>query len=160
MMKSLVDLRGKFGAARDQNPRPTCLAFAASDTHAAARGAWDPLSAEWAYYHALKRDGGLPHQGTTLPGMLAVIKTDGQPVESEWPYIKAPIVDPTSYRPPAPAKELFLRDHSMCNVTVQHVLEQLNAGYPVLITMTLSDAFFRPDADGIVEKNEPSDPKR
>jgi hypothetical protein len=92
--------------------------------------------------------------------MLAAIKTDGQPVESEWPYIKAPIVDPTSWRPPAPAKELFLRDHSMCNVTVQHVLEQLNAGYPVLITMTLSDAFFRPDADGIVEKNEPSDLRR
>ena len=35
MIKSLVDLRGNFGPARDQNPRPTCMAFAASDAHAA-----------------------------------------------------------------------------------------------------------------------------
>jgi len=27
MIKSLVDLRGSFGPARDQNPRPTCMAF-------------------------------------------------------------------------------------------------------------------------------------
>ncbi|MGA8614271.1 MAG: C1 family peptidase [Xanthobacteraceae bacterium] len=33
-------------------------------------------------------------------------------------------------------------------------------GKPVLVTMTLSDAFYRPDADGVVERNEPMDPKR
>jgi hypothetical protein len=75
MIKSLVDLRGSFGPARDQDPRPTCMAFAASDAHAAARDGWEPLSTEWAYYHALKRDGGLPHQGATLDAMLATIKS-------------------------------------------------------------------------------------
>ena len=103
MIKSLVDLRGSFGPARDQDPRPTCLAFAASDAHAAARTGWEPLSAEWAYYHALKRDGGLPDDGVTLDAMLATIKSDGQPVEAEWPYIKAPITDLKSWKPPAPA---------------------------------------------------------
>jgi hypothetical protein len=48
MVKIIVDLRSKFGVARDQNPRPTCMAFAASDTHAALRSVWTPLSAEWA----------------------------------------------------------------------------------------------------------------
>jgi C1A family cysteine protease len=160
MIKSLVDLRGSFGPARDQNPRPTCMAFAASDAHAAARTCWDPLSAEWAYYHALKRDRGLPEDGVTLDAMLETIKSDGQPVEAEWPYILAPIADVKSWRPPAPAKELFFRNHSTCSVTVQNVIDQLNIKTPVLITMTISDAFYLPDAGGIVERNEPPDPQR
>jgi hypothetical protein len=160
MIKIVVDLRGSFGPARDQNPRPTCLAFAASDAHAAARPGWEPLSAEWAYYHALKRDGGRPDEGATLGAMLATIKSDGQPVEDEWPYMKAPITDIKSWKPPARARQLFFRDHATCTVTVQNVIDQLNAGCPVLLTMTLSDAFFHPSADGIIDRNEPPDPKR
>ena len=159
MIKSLVDLRGSFGPARDQNPRPSCMAFAASDAHAAARPGWDPLSTEWAYYHALKRDGGGPDDGVTMGAVLAAIKSDGQPIEAEWPYIKAPITDVTSWKPPRPAKQLFYRDHKACSVTVQDVIDQLNTSTPVLITMTVSSAFFRPDADGVVERDEPPDPK-
>jgi hypothetical protein len=160
MIQSLVDLRGDFGPARDQNPRPTCTAFAASDAHAAVRTGWDPLSTEWAYYHALRRDGGLPHQGATMNGMVAAIKSDGQPVEAEWPYIKTAIADVRSWKPPAPAKQLFFRNHMICRGTVQDIVDQLNAGIPVLVAMSLSDAFFRPDAEGVVERNEPPDPKR
>jgi hypothetical protein len=160
MIKSIVDLRGSFGTARDQNPRPTCLAFAASDAHAGARPAWEPLSAEWAYYHAVKRDGGLPHEGATLNAMLAAVKSDGQPAESHWAYIKAPITDVSTWKPPASPAQLFFRDHGPCGATVQQVIEQLNVGTPVLMTMTLSDAFYRPDADGVIAANEPTDPKR
>jgi C1A family cysteine protease len=160
MVKSLVDLRGSFGPARDQSPRSTCLAFAASDAHASARTGWDPLSAEWAYYYALKRDGGLPDDGVTLGAMLATIKFDGQPVESEWPYIKAKITDVKLWKPPSPAAQLFFRDHRACSVTVQDIIDHLDAKTPVLITMTLSDAFYRPDRDGIVEHIEPTDPSR
>jgi C1A family cysteine protease len=136
------------------------MAFAASDAHAAARIGWDALSAEWAYYHALKRDGGLPDDGVTMDAMLGTIKSDGQPVEAEWPYIKVPITDVKSWKPPAPAKQLFFRNHRACSVAVQDVIGELNAKTPMLITMMLSDAFFRPDADGIVERDEPPDPKR
>jgi C1A family cysteine protease len=160
MIKTVVDLRSSFGPARDQDPRPTCMAFAASDAHAAARTDWDPLSAEWAYYHALKRDGGLPEDGVTLDAMLATIKTNGQPVEADWPYIKAPITDLKSWKPPAPVKQLFFRNHSTCSLIVQNIIERLDANTPVLITMTLSDAFYRPEANGIVERDEPIDPNR
>jgi hypothetical protein len=160
MIKSLVDLRRNFGPARDQNPRPTCLAFAASDAHAAVRAGWEPLSAEWAYHHALKRDGGRPEEGATFGGMLATIKSDGQPVEAEWPYIKAPITDLRSWKPPGSARQLFFRDHGRCAVTVQDVIGQLDAGCAVLITMTLSSAFYRPTPDGIVDRTEAIDPKR
>jgi hypothetical protein len=160
MIQSVVDLRGSFGTARDQSPRPTCLAFAASDAHAAARGGWELLSAEWAYYHALKREGGLPHQGATLNAMLATLKSDGQPIERHWPYIKVPITDVKAWKPPARAAQLFFRDHGTCTATVTQVIEQLNAGAPVLITMTLSDAFYRPNADGVIDVSEPLDVKR
>jgi len=160
MIKSLVDLRGSFGPARDQTPRPTCCAFAASDAHAAARAGWEPLSAEWAYYHALKRDGGHPDDGATLTAMLATIKSDGQPVESDWPYIRAEIIDIKSWKPPARTGQLFFRDHDTCTVTIQHVLDWLNAGCPVLITMTISDAFYLPNVEGVIERREPIDPER
>jgi C1A family cysteine protease len=160
MIKSVVDLRSSFGMARDQDPRPTCLAFAASDAHAAARAGWQPLSAEWAYYYSLKRDGGLPDEGATLSAMLETLRSDGQPIESRWPYIKAHITDISAWTPPAGAVKLFFRDHGACAATVTHLTDQLNAGVPVLITMTISDAFYRPSADGIIEANEPIDAKR
>ena len=123
MIKAIVDLRASFGPARDQNPRPTCVAFAASDAHAAARPGWEPLSAEWAYYYALKRDRGLPHQGATLASMLATIKSDGQPVEEEWPYANAPITDVSLWVPPAPARQLFFRDHASCAPTIIDLID-------------------------------------
>ncbi len=41
-----VDMRSLFGPSRNQGPRPTCMAFAASDTHAALRTGWPPLSCD------------------------------------------------------------------------------------------------------------------
>lgn len=160
MVKIIVDLRSKFGVARDQNPRPTCLAFAASDTHAALRPGWIPLSAEWAYYHAVKRDGGQPEDGSTLASMLAVIKSDGQPIEPEWPYIQSNTIDVATWLPPTKPTALYFRDHEACKVGFQHLADQLDAGEPVLITMTLSNAFYFPDPDGVVDRSEAVDPKR
>ena len=159
MVKIIVDLRSKFGVARDQNSRPTCMAFAASDTHAALRSGWTPLSAEWAYYHAVKRDGGQPEDGSTLASMLAVIKSDGQPVEPEWPYIQSNPIDVATWLPPKPT-QLFFRDHAACTVGFQDLVDQLDAGVPVLITMTVSNAFYLPSTDGVVDRNEAVDPKR
>lgn len=160
MIKALVDLRLSFGPSRDQSPRPTCMAFAASDAHAAVRQGWQPLSTEWAYFHALKRSGGSPDDGTTLDAMLATIKSDGQPAETDWPYIKAPITAATSWIPPAPAGGLFYRDHEVCTATIKDIVDQLNVGFPVLLTMTVSLAFYRPAPDGTIEANEKTDPKR
>ncbi len=42
MIEIQVDLRSLLGDARDQEARPTCLAFAASDVHAALRDGWTP----------------------------------------------------------------------------------------------------------------------
>lgn len=60
----VTDLRPRFGPARDQGPRPTCLAFATSDLHAAIRSpTWAPLCCEYVFYHAQTRDGRSPNSG-------------------------------------------------------------------------------------------------
>lgn len=158
----LSDLRPLFGPARDQNPRPTCLAFAASDAHAVARGLpFDPLSAEWAYYHAVRRDGGTPDGGATLSGMLDGVRLDGQPIEAAWPYINGPDPDPATWAPPLGVTELFRRDSAVqAACSVGEVVAPLGAGSPVLLVMTISDAFYLPSSDGIVAAAEPPDPER
>lgn len=153
------DLRPQFGPARDQDPRPTCMAFAASDTHAAVRPGWQPLSTEWAYYHALRRDGTKPHVGATMSSMLAVLKLDGQPGEAAWPYIPQLFTSSSTWAPPT-ASPLFKRDHALQTATVASLVQCLDQGKPVLFTMSISRSFFSPDAQAIVSATEPLEPKR
>lgn len=153
------DLRQKFGAARDQSPRPTCMAFAASDAHAGVRSGWQPLSAEWAYYYGLGRDGSKPHAGVTLTSMLAALQFDGQPEETAWPYIPHLFPDSTNWAPPS-ANPIFKRKHVLQAATVANFVQCLDRDEPVLFTMNISRSFFRPDAQGIVSATEPLEPKR
>ena len=87
MIDIVTDLRPMLGPVRDQGARPTCLAFAASDAHAALRNGWTPLSCEFAYYHAQRR-AKRPHQsGATLSAMLETLQIDGQPAKAGWAYL-------------------------------------------------------------------------
>lgn len=158
----LHDLRPMFGPARDQNPRPTCMAFAASDAHAAARGLpFDPLSAEWAYYHAVRRDGGGPDDGATLGSMLDALRFDGQPIEAAWPYSNGPSPNPAAWAPPAGVAALFRRDSAGPSPgALANIAAAVSAGSPVLLVMTISDAFYMPDERGVVAAAEPPDPER
>lgn len=153
------DIRANFGPARDQDPRPTCMAFAASDAHAGARTGWQPLSAEWAYYHALKRDGGSPHDGVTMDSMLEALRCDGQPCEEVWPYIARLFTDVAAWAPPA-AKQVFRRESNRQSATVEAVIERLDAGDPVLFTMSVSSSFFTPGSDGVIAAVEAIEPAR
>ncbi|MGH7206324.1 MAG: C1 family peptidase, partial [Nitrospiraceae bacterium] len=69
-MHVIIDLRNRFGSVRDQGSRPTCLAFATSDTHAALRPAWTLLSCEYLFNRSIKRMSGDPGQGTTFAAVL------------------------------------------------------------------------------------------
>ena len=148
------DLRAQFGPARDQDPRPTCMAFAASDAHAGARPCWEPLSVEWAYYHALKRDGVQPHQGVHLTTMLTTLRSDGQPVEACWPYITELFTDLAAWKPPSSADPIFRRESEDASATVSAIVDRLDQDRPVLFTMSISPAFYRPDTAGVVASGE------
>lgn len=143
------DLRSRFGPARDQGARPTCLAFAASDTHAALRTPWSPLSCEFAFYHAQRRAGRPPTGGASLRHMLAALKIEGQPVEADWPYLASLPAELDDYKPPSDVS-VYRRAGESSTGGVDGIVKTLDVGEPALAIMMLSDAFYMPDVDGIV----------
>jgi Papain family cysteine protease len=145
----VCDLRHRFGPARDQGTRPTCLAFAASDAHAALRVPWATLSCEFAFYHAQRRAGRPPTTGALLPEILAALKEDGQPLEGDWPYLVWLPNDIAAYQPPDNVL-VFRRDGEPRPAAVDEIIGHLDAGTSTVLLMMLSDAFYMPDALGVV----------
>lgn len=145
-----VDLRGQFGPVRDQGARPTCLAFAASDTHAGLRDGWVPLSSEFAFYQAQRRAGRTPAQGAVLPSMLEALKVDGQPAETGWPYLASVPADVLAWVPPASVGSRFGRNGVAGGVDLVDVRSMLALARPMVLLTMLSVSFFAPVA-GVVD---------
>jgi hypothetical protein len=141
------DLAPAFGTARDQGARPTCLAFAASDCHAASLAPWEPLSCEWIYYRAQARSGRSPAEGATLGSMLDALRRDGQPIEAAWPYQQT-VAEP--WAPPTGSPKLFRTVGELTTADVDTVVGLLDSGRPAVVLMTLSRSFYVPDPDGVV----------
>lgn len=148
-----ADLRPLFGATRDQGSRPTCMAFAASDTHAAIRGPFDALSVEFAHYHAVQRkvvrD---PNAGVPLRLMADAIEQNGQPVESGWPYILPPPVTASAWRPPTNPGPLFRCKTTRGLGKVSKICTHLDARRPVIVVLRISLLFHKPPKDAVIHK--------
>jgi len=147
----IIDLRAQFGPTRDQKQRPTCMAFAASDSHAAARGNFESLSTEFAHFHAVRRRRPFnPHSGVSFSLMAQSIHEDGQPPEAIWPYLPALPANLGEWKPPHDCKPIFRRQHQIEQASVERVYQYLRDSRPVVITMTISSSFFRPSHEGII----------
>lgn len=146
----LKDLRSQLGAARNQGSRPTCLAFAASDVHAALRPGWSPLSCEYAFYHAQRRANRSPDRAATLPAILATIDQEGQPEEAGWPYLPAVPADAASWSPPMDVGPRYGRGGAPHACTVAAIVAEMDADRPVILLMMQSRSFFMPGRDGVV----------
>lgn len=155
-----ADLRSKFGPARDQGRRPTCVAFATSDAHAAMRSEPNALSAEYAFYQGQRRTGGSPFQGAHLSAVLAGINEHGQPNERDWPYLTE-VLDAASWSPP-PVSELFRRASDIEVPAMGTAISHLDRGTPSVALLYLSRSFYVTPADGIVDQvpGEPPDTAR
>lgn len=141
-VRVIVDLRGDFGKIRDQNPRPTCMAFAASDAHSHARGTIDALSTEYAFFHAVHRTVARdPTQGVSFEIMSETIAVNGQPHETDWPYENKPVVL-TTWKPPKTLGPIFRRKSSSIANGIDHICAQLASGKPVIVVMDISYSFF------------------
>lgn len=146
-----VDLRHHFGLARDQGTRPTCLAFAASDTHASLREGWEPLSCEYIFFKAQDRAGKPPTVGASLATTLAALRFDGQPAEVGWPYLVQLPTDPSTWLPPGPVGPLYRRHGMRVECDLGTVLAKLNEGVPIILMSYLSASFYRPTSEAVVE---------
>jgi Papain family cysteine protease len=157
MVTVLKDLRGKFGHARDQGSRPTCLAFATSDVHAASRSLpFVPLSPEYLYFHAVQRSTPPdPSDGITLMAAASALKLDGQPIEEDWPYLDT-LPSNASWKPPN-GVSVFRQTLSSKAKSTAAVIKAIDSDSPVLLCLKISEAFYTPDSVGIVKfvKNDP-----
>jgi Papain family cysteine protease len=154
-MTSIViktDHRQLFGPIRDQGPRPTCLAFAISDLHAALRGPWEPLSCEYLFYHAQRRANRNPHEGTLLTSALDAVRHEGQPHESGWPYLLTLPADLSQWIPPAGLTPLFRRAGEIGKYAVDAIVQELDQGRPLIVLLRLSWSFDWVRPDGIVDE--------
>ena len=142
MMTIAADLRDRMEPVRDQGRRPTCLAFAASAVHRAAHRHPSELCPEWLYYHATRRDGLRPDQGSTIEATCAVIPTEGQPDEAFWPYRLD--TNPTPYRPPGGIPTVVRCDTGQRSDEADRWQGELDAGRPVTIVLFISSTFYAP----------------
>jgi hypothetical protein len=153
------DLRDRFGPARDQGDRNTCLAFALSDLHSAViGGAWAPLCCEYLFYHAKQRDPTPLDDGTTISAIRAALKEDGQPVESAWPYLAAVPADLALWKPPASVGALYRRGSRQGAKAFDTAWDSVESGTPALVGMSFSQAFWVPNTECVVDADEPEDP--
>jgi hypothetical protein len=152
-----VDLRQQFGSIRDQHQRPTCMAFAASDAHAYARGSLDALSVEYAFYRAVQRQA-VPDRtrGVSYQIMTETIAADGQPLEDGWPYI-AHLQPADAWTPPAALGDIFTHDTETIGADIEEIVKALESGSPVLVGMQISGGFFTLAVDSVLP-GLPTDP--
>ena len=149
VIAAINDLSSLFGPIRNQGTRMTCVAFAASDTHAFYRDRWEPLSCEYAYYHAIKRWGSNnPDAGVPLFDMAEAIELDGQPLESGWPYLKTLPQDLSLWKPPPDPGDIFYRKIEIKSPSLQDIVDLIDSGDPVIVTLNISISFSCPDSDG------------
>jgi C1A family cysteine protease len=138
-----VDIRTDLGPVRDQGRRPTCLAFAASDAHRHSRQHKALLCVEWLYYHAIKLAGAGPHDGTTILNTRTVLRSIGQPEETDWPYSSA-WPDEARWVVPKPRTSLMTCGSNQCTNGVDVVRNHLDTGTPVIVGVYLSSTFRLP----------------
>lgn len=152
-IRIIVDLRERFGKIRDQGQRPTCMAFAASDTHSFARGSKEPLSVEYAFYHAVQRMAH-PDRMQAVPFYLIsqAISNDGQPLESGWPYLSN-LSATDEWHPPSNPGEIFKRNSTGAIANLANIYTDLDSRKPVILVIKISRSFFNVSSNTILMAN-------
>lgn len=133
-----IDHRHRAGAVRDQGPRPTCLAHAATSAHQAARAPSDELSPEFLHYFAT---GNVPALGASFSSMASALAVEGQPLEIDCPYHSN---TPSPHWSPTPAAQVFRRASEPTNAVTSDVEVLLRRGATAVLGLTIPDPFFAP----------------
>ncbi len=141
----LHDLRCLMPHVRDQEMRPTCVAFAVSAAHELSRAGGgtvlEDLSEE-ALYWGCKQLDGKPTPGTRFSSAGTALMKWGQPVEAAWPYDpKRDDSKPYPADSPAPGADWFHGALRAIPVTVQSICAELASNRAVAVSLRLTAGF-------------------
>jgi C1A family cysteine protease len=149
------DIRSRFLMARDQGPRPTCLAFAISDAHSAERPPHESFSADYLYYHALERMP--PNHGDNGVGVMQAIdalRVNGQPFETAWPYSAVLPTDLKMWKPPGKVAVLFATGTSEVS-HIDSICAFLDKDRATVLVFVPTERFYYADATGFLPARSP-----
>ncbi len=117
-----------------------------SDLHAAIRCKnFTALSVEYLYYHACRFITPFdPHSGVTLAQILYAVENDGQPEESQWPYLDQLPADLADYKPPVIVGPIHRRTAQIrFGSPVDKIAEELYADRPTMLVFRSTEQFVR-----------------
>ncbi len=158
-MQIISDLRAGFGQIRDQGNRPTCLACSGSDLHGQYHGLTEPLSTEYLFHCAVHRMASpAPHIGVNLPAIVEALKMDGQPVESDWPYLPNLPSDLSRWQKPASVGDVWTASLQPDKLEMEKILSIICGGQPVILALSVTQLFYTPDENGVVSLNANDQP--
>jgi C1A family cysteine protease len=143
MGKSIIkDLRSQFGKIRDQGARPTCIVFAASDCHSFAKSNLDPMSVEYAFYHAVQKTIDKDRtKGVNFENISDAILIDGQPLEDAWKYINNLNASDT-WEPPKESGVLYRHKSKKVSSVLSDVYSNLDKDKAVILIIDISLSFY------------------
>lgn len=154
MITVACDLRADLLPVRHQGRRQSCLAFATSAAHEHHGRHAETLSVEYLYYHAVARTAGTnPDAGSTMEAAAAALIEEGQPFEAAWMYQPAQLYPP-AWAPPASVGILHRASMSVRGPAIDEICQMLDAGSTVILGLVITDAFWTPDAAGIVSDRD------
>lgn len=82
-----------------------------------------------------------------MAAVASALQGNGQPEEMAWPYSPIQVVP---WVPPAIAGQLYKASMVLSRMTFAELLNALNRHQPVVLGIILTDAFYRPDASGVI----------
>jgi len=147
LIVAVADLRPSLFPVRNQGRRQSCLAFASTAAHEHLVGS-NELSVEYLFYHSVSRTATKnPLDGATFSAAADAISQEGQPSETDWPYSQ---FDVSPWYPPlttaAPLKAVM----GLGKLSYANIVKSIDANKPVVLGMVITDAFYKPDAMGLV----------
>lgn len=153
-IKIIIDLRDQFGEIRDQGQRPTCMAFAASDTHSFARRSREPLSVEYAFYYAVQRMI-IPDrtQAVSFDLISQALSIDGQPSEVSWPYVSN-LLTTDEWKPPKISGIIFKRNSEGSLTNLESIYTSLDDNQPLILIIKISRSFFYATKEILLRKDK------
>jgi hypothetical protein len=84
-----------------------------------------------------------------MPTCIAALAGDGQSAEAGWPYLD-PLTDIAAWTPPASANPVFRRRSEPAGVSIDGIVDELDAERPVVVALLLGERFYGPAPDGRV----------